>query len=121
LCFHEPQKGNGIGAAGATAFAQTLMENKSITSLDLSSKCFFFFPPKHKDNGIGSGAIAIAQSLKKNTCLTALYLSGMCLIIIFYHLKGSYMGDTGASAFAQTMKESICITTLDLSGQHWLF
>jgi hypothetical protein len=42
VLLHQHSKDNKIGAAGATAIANALKENKSITDLDLEGKCFFF-------------------------------------------------------------------------------
>jgi hypothetical protein len=42
VLLRQHSKGNKIGDAGATAIANALKENKSITALDLPCKYFFF-------------------------------------------------------------------------------
>jgi hypothetical protein len=42
VLLHQHSKDNEIGAAGAIAIANALKENKSITTLFLHSKYFFF-------------------------------------------------------------------------------
>ncbi|MBP9694279.1 MAG: hypothetical protein KBE16_06205 [Alphaproteobacteria bacterium] len=79
-------------ATEVKAFAESLKENRTLTSLNLSSR------------NIGDeGARALAESLKVNGRLTSLVL------------YNNQIGDAGARALADALKENRTLTSLDLS------
>jgi hypothetical protein len=128
VLLHQHSKGNEIGDVGATAIANALKENKSITGLDLSSKYFLFLVLLHqhsKDNKIGDvGATTIANALKENKSITTLFLCSkyfLFLVLLHQHSKDNKIGYAGATAIANTLKENKSITTLYLSGKYFFF
>ncbi|KAL9965559.1 hypothetical protein ACROYT_G029373 [Oculina patagonica] len=80
---------------GATALAEALQRNTSLTVLDLSG------------NNIGDhGATALAEALQRNTSLTVLYL------------LMNKIGDHGATGLAEALQRNTSLTVLDLSGNN---
>jgi len=126
------KKGNNIGATGASALANALRENKSITTLYLYGKYFFLFSP-----------LCFSPTPKKTTILETqgpLHWPMLCvktkasllltfIVSIFYLLshvlltntkKGNNIGATGATALANALHENKSITNLDLRCKYFL-
>ena len=82
-----------IGATGATAIANALKVNSSLTSLNLTGNNYI---------GGATGATAIADALKVNSSLTGL------------SLNSTFIGDTGAIAIADALKVNSSLTGLSL-------
>jgi Ran GTPase-activating protein (RanGAP) involved in mRNA processing and transport len=84
---------NSIGAAGASALAEALMVNKTLTTLYV------------RDSGIGdAGATALADALKVNKTLTTL------------HVYNDSIGAAGAAAIAEALKVNKTLATLDVNS-----
>jgi Ran GTPase-activating protein (RanGAP) involved in mRNA processing and transport len=82
---------NRIGAEGASEFAEALKVNTSLMDISLSW------------NDIGAeGVLALADALKVNTSVTNINLSK------------NGIGDDGASALADALKVNTSVTTIDL-------
>ncbi|KJE88860.1 hypothetical protein CAOG_008406 [Capsaspora owczarzaki ATCC 30864] len=108
-----------IGDAEAQAIAETLKENKTVTTI--------YFENRMGD----AGAQAIAEVLKVNKTLTALYLdrnqigdAGAQAIaealtvnktLTTLYLDWNQIGDAGAQAIAEALKENKTLTLLSLS------
>jgi hypothetical protein len=82
---------NAIGAEGATALADALKVNASVSTTYIES------------NAIGAeGASALADALKVNTSVTRIFL------------HSNAISDKGASALADALKANTSVTTIDL-------
>jgi Ran GTPase-activating protein (RanGAP) involved in mRNA processing and transport len=85
--------GNQIGAEGASALADALKMNSSVTNINLD------------DNAIGDeGASVLADALKVNTSVTDI------------SLRSNKFGAKGATAIADALKVNTSLTRIDLSG-----
>jgi hypothetical protein len=82
---------NNLGDEGASALANALTENTSVTSIYLI------------DNDIGDeGAAALAEALKENTSVTNI------------NLGYNQFGDEGAAALADALKANPSVTSINL-------
>jgi hypothetical protein len=82
---------NNIGAEGALALANVLKVNTFVTNISL------------KSNGIGiKGALALADSLKLNTSVTNI------------NLTNNVIDDEGASTLADALKVNTSVTSINL-------
>ncbi len=83
---------NRVGDSGATAIAEAVCHNQTLTTLDMS------------ENRVGySGATAIVEALRHNQTLTTLDMSW------------NQVGDSGATAIAEALRHNHTLTTLDMS------
>jgi hypothetical protein len=102
---------NCVGDDGATAVADALKENTTLTTLDLECACCSAPPPTlshcHADAHVVIGRMARRLSTRR----TSLHAP---MAACAPRAAGNQVGDDGATAVADALKENATLTTLDL-------